>query len=86
MSKFGKFLISRPAGREALLAAQAYTIPKDTKEQIELDFSQVTVITPSWADEFFHGLEETYGKGKINIVPSENPNVRLVIESIQKQK
>jgi hypothetical protein len=84
MSKFGTFLISRPAGREAILAARAYTIPKDTIENIELDFSKVSVITPSWIDEFLRGLEETYGKEKIIIVPTENPSVRLAIEAVQK--
>lgn len=86
MSKFGTFLISRPAGREAVLAARAYTIPKDTSESIELDFSNVNVITPSWIDEFLRGLEEVYGKEKIKITPTDNPSVRLAIEAVQKQE
>ena len=84
MSKFGTFLISRPAGREAVLAARAYTIPKDTNELLELDFGKVTVLTPSWIDEFLRGLEETYGKEKIAILPTENSSVRLAVEAVQK--
>lgn len=85
MSKFGTFLISRPAGREAVLSARAYTIPKDSTDQIELDFSKITVLTPSWIDEFLRGLEENYGKEKIEILPSDNSSVRLAIEAVQKE-
>lgn len=35
--KFGEMLISRPAGQEAYLAAQAYTLPKQD-EPIIIDF------------------------------------------------
>ena len=50
VSKFGKTLISRPAGRDAFLSARAYNVPKDSTDVIELDFGQVQVLTPSWAD------------------------------------
>lgn len=82
MSKFGEFLTSRPAGREAFLTARAYTIPKDSVDTIELDFSKVKVLTPSWADEFIRGLEEEYGKNKIKFLPSTNPSVELSLKAV----
>lgn len=85
VSQFGTFLTSRPAGREAMLAARAYTIPKDLQENIELDFSKVAVLTPSWIDEFLRGLEEAYGVGRIVTVPNDNPSIRLALEAVQEK-
>ena len=52
LKKFGEILISRPAGREAYLAMSAYlTKGLPENEIIEIDFSGVKGLTPSWADE-----------------------------------
>lgn len=83
IGKFGEFLTSRPAGREAYLAARSYVIPKDTNEPIELDFSNVKVLTPSWIDEFLRGLEEQYGEENITCLPSTNPSVELSIKAVK---
>lgn len=81
LKKFGVMLISRPAGREAWLAAQAYTLPKDTTEKIEVDFSGVAVLSPSWADEFITKLEEQY-PGRVTLLPSDNLSVKATLETI----
>ena len=52
LKKFGNILTSRPAGKEAYLGARAYLLPKDKNETVEIDFSGVDVLSPSWADEF----------------------------------
>lgn len=83
VSKFGETLISRPAGREAFLAARAYAIPKDGTEIIELDFTNVKVLTPSWADEFVRGLEEALGKERIKIIEGGNASVKLTFETLR---
>lgn len=57
VKQFGEFLTSRPAGKEAFLAARAYSIADDMDEPIVLDFSGVQVLTPSWIDEFLRGLD-----------------------------
>lgn len=45
--------MSRPAGKEAFSLAKAYIFPNlQPNEKIELDFADVKVLTPSWADEF----------------------------------
>ena len=82
LKKFGTMLISRPAGREAWLAAQAYTLPKDGNENIEVDFSGVAVLAPSWADEFITKLFEQYPK-RVTLLPSDNLSVKATLETIR---
>lgn len=81
LSKFGAMLISRPAGRDALLAASAYLQPVSDTEPIEVDFTDVHVLTPSWADEFITGLRAKYGE-RVVLLPSDNPSVQLTLETI----
>jgi hypothetical protein len=83
VSKFGKILISRPAGRDAFLSARAYTIPKKTNEIIELDFSGVQVLTPSWADEFIRGLREEFSASRINVIEGDNLSVKTTFETLE---
>ncbi|MBI4262338.1 STAS-like domain-containing protein [Candidatus Uhrbacteria bacterium] len=77
--KFGETLLSRPNGREAFLAARAYSIPKEGSEPIELDFSRVKVLTPSWADEFLSGLRHEYGAARIKIIEGDNASVQVTL-------
>lgn len=83
VSKFGTTLLSRPAGREAFLAARAYAVPKESTEPIELDFSRVAVLTPSWADEFVSGLREEFGSGRITITEGNNLSVKMTFETLR---
>jgi len=78
--KFGALLISRPEGREAALATKAYSKPLSSREVIELDFSDVDVLTPSWLDEFVQNLKREFPKHEVKYLPSHNPSV---IESIK---
>ena len=62
MSSFGEMLMSRPAGREAIMGASAYIFDGiKADESITLDFQNVKMLAPSWADEFITGL-----KSKLN--------------------
>ncbi len=79
MKKFGTILVSRPAGREAFLAASAYLLSPAPTGAIELDFEGVKVLAPSWADEFLSGLKKKFSN-PIKILPTKNPSV---IESIK---
>lgn len=83
VSKFGKVLISRPSGREAFLSARAYSIPKEGSELIELDFSNVRVLTPSWADEFVRGLQEEFSQTRVKIIEGENLSVKATFETLR---
>ena len=83
VSKFGKTLISRPAGRDAFLSARAYNVPKDSTDVIELDFGQVQVLTPSWADEFIRGLQEAFGASRVHIIEGDNLSVKTTFETLR---
>ncbi|MBI4276316.1 STAS-like domain-containing protein [Candidatus Uhrbacteria bacterium] len=81
LKKFGTMLLSRPAGREAWLAAQAYLLPKDVRENVEVDFSDVAVLSPSWADEFITKLSTQY-PARVTLLPSNNPSVKATLRTI----
>lgn len=82
LKKFGKILSSRPAGREAWLSARAYVLPaKNTTEKIEVDFSGVLVLSPSWADEFITHLKEEY-PDRVVFLKSDNQTVKATLETI----
>lgn len=74
-------LVSRPAGRDALLIASAYLTPVSETESIEIDFTGVHVLTPSWADEFVTGLRKKYGD-RLVLLPSDNVSVKLTLATI----
>lgn len=80
LKKFGTRLVSRPDGREAFLVFKAYLKPKTKDESIELDFSEIHVLTPSWLDEFLRGIKETFPSNRIKYLSTENASV---IESIK---
>lgn len=84
MKKFGDFLSSRPAGREAYLSAQAYIFPSiDESDDVELDFEGVQVLAPSWADEFVTPLAEKWGE-RLHYVNTDNPSVKVTLEFLKK--
>lgn len=82
VGQFGASLVSRPAGREAALALQANVLRNiQTHEPIEVDFTNVLVLTPSWGDEFIGILRKQYGD-RLVILPSDNPSVQLTLKTI----
>ena len=84
LQKFGAILTSRPAGREAWLSTRAYFLDeKKAGEKIEVDFSGVDVLSPSWADEFISPLISAY-PGKVVLLPAGNPTVKASLEFIIK--
>ncbi|MBI4366462.1 MAG: DUF4325 domain-containing protein [Deltaproteobacteria bacterium] len=82
LGKFGDLLISRPAGREAALVVRAYFKPQHAQEPIELDFTAVLVLAPSWLDEFLQGLR-TYCENPVRCLPSTNPTVIASLKTLQ---
>lgn len=82
IKKFGEVLISRPTGREAYLAMSAYLIKDlDKKEPIEIDFSGVKVLTPSWADEVITKIFERFEK--VTLLNTENPTVTSTLKILK---
>jgi len=84
LKKFGTVLTSRPAGKEAYLSARAYLLPKDKNEPVEIDFSGVQVLSPSWADEFITPIKNEFGKNLI-LLPSDNSSVKASLEMLEEQ-
>lgn len=83
IKKFGDILISRPAGKEAYLSARAYILPKETNEEIVLDFEGVKVLAPSWGDEFISRVIEDY-PGRVSFEHTENPSVQATLGILKK--
>jgi hypothetical protein len=82
LKKFGEILVSRPAGREAFLAMSAY-VTKDLKEDepIEIDFSEVKVLTPSWADEMITKIAEKFKN--VKLLNTENATVQATLKTLR---
>lgn len=82
LKKFGNMLISRPAGREAFLIMKSSLIKNlDKNELIEIDFSGVDVLTPSWADEVITKLFEMFEN--INLLNTDNESVIQTLETLR---
>lgn len=72
LKKFGRVLTSRSSGKEAFAAISP--ILNSSEDKIEIDFSDIISLTPSWADEFFTALNEFY-KGKVVYLHTDNQSV-----------
>ena len=82
LQKFGRVLTSRPGGKEAFAAIRP-TLDK-TATGVQIDFTGVISLSPSWADEFFRGLEEVYGPN-LEYLPSTNPSVIATLQILRTQ-
>ena len=83
LKKFGNVLISREAGREARLAFGNSISNIDKNEKLEIDFEGVSVLNPSWADEFITSLKEKYGD-RVVLMPSDNPSIIATLNLLEK--
>lgn len=80
--KFGDVLMSRPAGKDAYLLAESHLFQNINKnEEIQLDFSEVKVLTPSWADEFISGIKGAHNN-HITFLNTENPSVKASLRTV----
>ena len=82
LGKFGKTLISRELGSEAFRAFQTTLreLPKD--EELEIDFSDVLTLSPSWADEFLSPLLDLMSN-RLVLLPSDNLSVHATLRVLQ---
>jgi len=85
LKKFGATLSSRPAAKEAWAVTRAYILSdKKPSEKIEVDFTDVQVLTPSWADEFISTLKQEYPNDVI-LLPSDNASVKMSLEFVSER-
>jgi len=82
IKKFGDVLVSRQAGREAYAAFLPTLKNIKEGESVLVDFSNVCVLSPSWADEFLTPLLERFGDN-LKLIPSQNSSVKLTIKTIE---
>ena len=83
IKKFGTILVSRPSGKEAWLAFQpSLKDVTDTKE-VRVDFKDVLVLAPSWADEFLTPLRSRF-KGRVKLINTDNASIKATLEILDK--
>ena len=78
LKKFGTTLVSRPSGKEAWLAFQPMIDKIDKNEEIVVNFEDVIVLTPSWADEFLTPLNDRFGK-QVRLQNTDNHSVKATL-------
>ena len=82
LGKFGKTLISRELGSEAFKAFQPTLRELSKEEELEIDFSDVLTLSPSWADEFLSPLLNLIGN-RLKLLPSDNLSVHATLRILQ---
>ncbi|MEK7665868.1 MAG: hypothetical protein AAB337_03250 [Patescibacteria group bacterium] len=82
LEKFGKTLISRELGSEAFKAFQPTLREFSKDEELEIDFTGVLTIAPSWADEFLSPLLDLIND-RLVLLPSDNLSVQATLRILQ---
>jgi len=82
LEKFGTTLITRELGSEAFKALQSTLRELPQNEELEIDFSDVLTLSPSWADEFLSPLLVQLGE-RLVLLPSDNLSVQATIKILQ---
>lgn len=82
LEKFGKTLISRELGSEAFKAFQPALRELSNNEELEVDFSGVLTLSPSWADEFLSPLLNQLDD-RLILLPSDNLSVQATLRILQ---
>ncbi len=82
LEKFGTTLISRELGSEAFKAFQSAIRELPETEELEIDFSGVLTLSPSWADEFLSPLLEKLGE-RLILLTSDNLSVQATLKILQ---
>lgn len=72
LKNFGRVLTSRPEGKEAFAAIRPTLDPN--VNIVEIDFSDIISLAPSWGDEFFTALKNMY-KERVIYLPTKNQSV-----------
>ena len=82
LEKFGKTLLSRELGSEAFkaFATTLRDLPKN--EELEIDFSGVLTLSPSWSDEFLSPLLNQLGD-KLVLLESDNLSVKATLRILE---
>lgn len=82
VKKFGTILTSRQMGKEAVAAFRSSLVKIKKDEIVEIDFADVSVLSPSWADEFLTPLIKEYGDN-LFLKNTKNPSVQATLETLK---
>ena len=85
LKKFGTVLVPRPSGKEAWLAFQPTFSDAQENEEVTVDFSDIAVFTPSWADEFLTPLHSRF-PGKVRLINTDNASIEATLATPAKQQ
>lgn len=83
LKKFGTTLVSRPSGKEAWFAFQPTLYEVSNTEDVIVDFKDVLVLAPSWADEFLTPLRSRF-KNKVILTNTDNASVKATLTILDK--
>jgi hypothetical protein len=87
LNKFGTTLVSRQTGKEAYSAFLPELENVKNDEAIEIDFTGVVTLSPSWGDEFIATIAERFGKDRVSLLNAKsNPSVALTLQLLGKIK
>ncbi|MFZ1019683.1 MAG: hypothetical protein WAN61_01670 [Minisyncoccia bacterium] len=81
LEKFGKTLMSRELGGEAFKAFQPTLREFPENEILEIDFSGVLTLSPSWADEFLSPLLDKLDN-RLVLLSSDNLSVQATLRTL----
>lgn len=81
LKKFGTVLVSRPSGKEAWLAFQPTLNDVQENEEVIVDFSDIAVLTPSWADEFLTPLNNRFPKN-VRLINTDNASIKATLVTL----
>ena len=82
LKKFGTTLMGHELGSEASKAFQSTLLELPPNEELEIDFSGVLTLSPSWTDEFLSPLLERLGE-RLVLLPSDNLSVQATLKILQ---
>ena len=82
LEKFGKTLISRELGSEAFKAFQPTLRELKMDEKLEIDFSGVLTLSPSWSDEFLSPLLGLLND-RLVLLASDNLSVQATLKILE---
>ena len=82
LKQFGDLLLSRQNGQEAFKAFQSTLNDLTKDEELEIDFSGVFTLSPSWADEFLTPLLNLIGD-RLVLLSSDNLSVQATLRILR---
>ena len=82
LEKFGKTLTSRQLGSEAFKAPQPTLREIRVDEALEIDFTGILTLSPSWADEFLTPLLNQFGD-RLVLLSSDNLSVQATVKLLE---